>query len=137
MNQADASEPPSTRLGVVILAAGQGRRMKSSTPKVLQPVAGRTMIEHVVAVAGDLNATETIVVVSPHSDDVRAALNGVTFVEQRDALGTGHAVLQARASLEGRVEAVLVLYGDTPLVRAETARRLIEALGDNTIGILT
>ena len=89
MNQADASEPPSTRLGVVILAAGQGRRMKSSTPKVLQPVAGRTMIEHVVAVAGDLNATETIVVVPAsrsrtNTSSKKSSLSGARFFAEEE-----------------------------------------------------
>jgi bifunctional UDP-N-acetylglucosamine pyrophosphorylase/glucosamine-1-phosphate N-acetyltransferase len=90
------------------------------------------MIQHVLAVAQALEAAETAVVLSPAQDEVRAVLGEVQMVEQAEQRGTGHAVLQTREALAGRSELVLVLYGDTPLVRAETAAALLAALSDQT-----
>jgi bifunctional UDP-N-acetylglucosamine pyrophosphorylase / glucosamine-1-phosphate N-acetyltransferase len=137
MSTAEASEPPGTRLAVVVLAAGQGTRMRSPLPKVLHPVAGRPMIQHVLGVARELDASETVVVVSPRAPDVRAGLGEVPVVEQAQQLGTGHAVLQARAALAERSDEVLILYGDGPLIRAETLRRLRSELGRATISLLS
>jgi bifunctional UDP-N-acetylglucosamine pyrophosphorylase/glucosamine-1-phosphate N-acetyltransferase len=138
MSQSDAAEPPSSlRVGVVILAAGQGARMRSHVPKVLHPVAGRPMVEHVLDVARRLHPAATVVVISPNTPRVRQALAQAAVVEQAEQLGTGHAVLQARKALDGRAEQVLVLYGDTPLVRLETAQRLLRQLEHATVAILT
>ncbi len=115
------------RLAAVILAAGQGVRMKSKLPKVLHPVAGRPMIARVLETARQIGADQLVVVLGYHADAVRAAIGtGVTCVVQEPQLGTGHAVLQARPALVGQSDTVLVLYGDMPLLRAETLRRLVE-----------
>jgi bifunctional UDP-N-acetylglucosamine pyrophosphorylase/glucosamine-1-phosphate N-acetyltransferase len=112
------------RLAVVILAAGQGKRMHSDLPKVLHPLGGRPLIEHVLAAAAALRPERTILVIGHQADRVRAALgDGLLFVEQAQRLGTGHAVLQARAAADG-CDAVMVLYGDMPLLRATTLQSL-------------
>lgn len=111
--------------------------MRSSLPKVLHPVAGRPMIEHVLQIARALDSVATAVVLAPDSADVRECLGDVLVVEQTPQLGTGHAVLQARARLAERSEQVLVLYGDTPLLRPSTAGRLLDELGHATLAILT
>jgi bifunctional UDP-N-acetylglucosamine pyrophosphorylase / glucosamine-1-phosphate N-acetyltransferase len=128
MKSTDTSEPPSPRLGVVILAAGQGTRMRSPIPKVLHPLDGRPLIQHVLALVDRLAAELTVVVISAGTPEVAAACASATIVEQAQQLGTGHALLQTRAALEGRVERVLVLYGDTPLIRLETVERLLAAV---------
>jgi len=115
------SEP---RLAVVILAAGQGKRMHSDLPKVLHPLAGRPLIEHVLTAAATLRPERTILVVGHQAERVRAALgDDLLFVEQAQRLGTGHAVLQARTAADG-CDAVMVLYGDMPLLRAPTLQSL-------------
>jgi len=124
-------------VGVVILAAGQGTRMRSDLPKVLHPVAGRPMLQHVLDVARALGAVETAVVISPQAAQVRELLHGVAIVEQAEQLGTGHAALQARDALAGRVDRVLVVHGDMPLLRAETAQRLLDALDAATLALST
>jgi bifunctional UDP-N-acetylglucosamine pyrophosphorylase/glucosamine-1-phosphate N-acetyltransferase len=111
--------------------------MRSHIPKVLHPVAGLPMIEHILRVAGALEAAVTAVVVSPDAPDVRSALGSALVVEQSEQLGTGHAVLQARDSLVGQAERVLVLYADTPLIRPETAQRLLRELDPAVVAILT
>ena len=117
---------------VIVLAAGEGTRMKSRLPKVLHKVAGFTMLRHALAAAGAAGATRLAVVVGPDRDDVAAEARAVApqaqvFV-QRERLGTAHAVLAARAALEPPCDDVLVLYADTPLVRPETLRALREPL---------
>lgn len=109
-------------LDVVILAAGQGTRMKSALPKVLHPVAGRPMIREVLATAQALQPDHCVVVVGHQAEAVReAAGEGLLFALQAEQLGTGHAVQQAAALLPAEGEGtVVVLFGDTPLVRAET-----------------
>src|SRR3712207_427177 len=112
MNQSDSSEPPGTssRVGVVILAAGQGTRMRSRLPKVLHPVAGRPMVRQVVEVGRALRPEAIALVVGYASDAVSAAAGpGVTIVHQIEQLGTGHAVLQAREALRGRSDVILVI----------------------------
>lgn len=115
------------RLAVVILAAGQGKRMHSDLPKVLHPLAGRPLIEHVLAAAATLKPDRTILVVGHRGEQVRAALaplgDDVLFADQPQRLGTGHAVLQARPLADG-CDAVLVLYGDMPLLRPTTLQSL-------------
>lgn len=121
----------STPLHVVILAAGEGKRMKSTLPKVLQKVAGVPMLQHVVDTARRLGAGGIHVVYGHRGEQVRAAFEGqddIDWVEQSERLGTGHALQQAMPEVEQDAR-VLVLYGDVPLIRAETLQRLLDAEG--------
>jgi bifunctional UDP-N-acetylglucosamine pyrophosphorylase/glucosamine-1-phosphate N-acetyltransferase len=115
-------------LHVVILAAGKGTRMRSSRPKVLHGLAGRPIIDHVLRTAEALRAESTTVVIGHGADDVRAALAGrpLSFVVQSPQLGTGHALLQAEPVLAGKSGTVLLLYGDVPLLQANTLSRLLD-----------
>jgi len=121
---------------VVILAAGQGTRMKSSTPKVLHRLCGRTMLGWALAGARELDPERLIVVVGEGAEEVERIVRaeedatGLTFVKQKERLGTGHAVQIAAKELEGAPGPVVVLYGDMPLLRAESLERLVEAAGD-------
>jgi bifunctional UDP-N-acetylglucosamine pyrophosphorylase/glucosamine-1-phosphate N-acetyltransferase len=110
-------------LSVVILAAGEGKRMRSRQPKVLHPLCGRPLLGYTLRTARAL-ADRLVLVVGPNADGVRAvAGEGVAIVEQRERLGTGHAVLQARPACgEGTI---LVLPSDTPLLSSETLERLV------------
>ena len=124
-------------MNIVILAAGPGKRMHSSTPKVLHRLAGRAMLAHVFDTAKQL-APKVICVVYGHGGErVRQAVeeNGVVWVMQEPQLGTGHAVMQAAPHLDERWP-TLVLYGDVPLIRAETLKHLVEATGKG-LGLLT
>jgi len=115
------------RLSAAILAAGQGTRMKSRLPKVLHPICGEPMILHVVDRARELGADPIVVIVGHGAEEVRAAVGqGVEYAEQAQQLGTAHAMAMARPALAGRSDAILVLYGDVPLMRAETLRDLIQ-----------
>jgi bifunctional UDP-N-acetylglucosamine pyrophosphorylase/glucosamine-1-phosphate N-acetyltransferase len=109
---------------VIVLAAGQGTRMRSSLPKVLHKVGGRAMIDWSLAVAAAFGADRRIVVVGPHAPEVRAHLeagaNPPEIAVQEQPLGTGHAVLAAKQVIAGFEGDVVVLYGDTPLIRPET-----------------
>jgi bifunctional UDP-N-acetylglucosamine pyrophosphorylase/glucosamine-1-phosphate N-acetyltransferase len=118
-------------LDIIILAAGQGTRMKSSLPKVLHPVAGRPMLVHVVETAQQLDPAAIHVVVGHGAGQVRAALDDypINWVEQAEQLGTGHAVLQALPDVDPS-HRVLVLYGDVPLIRADTLEALAQAAAD-------
>jgi bifunctional UDP-N-acetylglucosamine pyrophosphorylase/glucosamine-1-phosphate N-acetyltransferase len=121
----------SDALHVVILAAGEGKRMKSARPKVLQPIAGRPMLAHVIDAARALGAAAIHVVHGHGGDAVQAAFAGqpdLHWAEQAEQLGTGHAVQQAMPGVpdEGRV---LVLYGDVPLIRADSLRALLAEPG--------
>ena len=123
--QANAAEG---RLAIVILAAGQGTRMKSKLPKVLHPVAGRPMVLFVLEAVSGLTEARPVLVVGHGADQIRALLGDrVEYAVQQPQLGTGHAVLQARRALEGRCDAVLVLYADMPLLRNSTLRSLLAA----------
>lgn len=126
------SAPPATpaagsgSLATVILAAGLGKRMRSKLPKVLHPLVGQPLIGHVLRALAPLTPARTVVVVGHGGDLVRAAVGpAAEYVEQREQLGTGHAALQARPLLDGAVETVLVLYGDSPLIRTDTLARMI------------
>jgi bifunctional UDP-N-acetylglucosamine pyrophosphorylase/glucosamine-1-phosphate N-acetyltransferase len=113
-------------LGVVILAAGKGTRLKSKRPKVLHEIGGKPLLAHVIAAASRVVAPEHIYVVVGHqADSVRAAVasTGVQFVEQTEQRGTGHAIQCARPSVAG-YESLLVLSGDVPLIRTETIERM-------------
>ena len=114
-------------LHVVILAAGEGKRMKSALPKVLQPIAGRPMLAHVIDAARQLQPEAIHVVYGHGGDAVRAAFADqpdLQWAEQRQRLGTGHAVQQAMPGVPDTAT-VLVLYGDVPLIRPETLQRLL------------
>ena len=106
------------------MAAGLGTRMRSSMPKHLHPLLGRRMVDWVLAAASNLRAEPVIVVTSPDSAD---AFDGLEVAIQREPRGTGDAVLAARGHLDGRVDDVLVLSGDTPLLRADLLRALVDA----------
>ncbi len=111
---------------MVVLAAGKGVRMNSRIPKVLHPVAGRPMLLWAIAAAKTLDPERTIVVTNPAQDGVQAAVNGEgQTVPQREQLGTGHALAQVSAAHRS-VGPVVVLYGDVPLLRGETLKRLVE-----------
>ncbi|HEY7743173.1 MAG TPA: bifunctional UDP-N-acetylglucosamine diphosphorylase/glucosamine-1-phosphate N-acetyltransferase GlmU [Burkholderiales bacterium] len=118
-------------MSVVILAAGQGKRMRSRLPKVLQPLGGRPLIEHVVATARTLKPARICVVYGHGGDQVPQALraDGLTFVKQQPQLGTGHALAQALPHL-ATTGLTLVLYGDVPLVGEETLAAMIAGGGD-------
>ena len=125
-------------LHVVILAAGQGSRMKSALPKVLHPIAGRPMLHHVIDTAKQLGAERIHTVIGHGADKVRETTDeaSVNWVTQSEQLGTGHAVAQALPDLPDDAR-VLVLYGDVPLTRHETLDGLVGTLGDHTLGLLT
>lgn len=111
----------------VILAAGSGTRMKSDLPKVLHPVSGTAMIAHVVKTAQSVVSGQIIVVVPPGADQIRQYLgNSVSYIEQTEPKGTGHALLQSERAFDGNVSNLLVLYGDTPLLLASTLSDLVE-----------
>jgi bifunctional UDP-N-acetylglucosamine pyrophosphorylase/glucosamine-1-phosphate N-acetyltransferase len=114
-------------LSIVVLAAGQGTRMRSSLPKVLHPVAGRPMLAHVLETARALNPAGIHVVYGHGGEHVREALDSedLAWVEQAEQLGTGHALMQALPAIPDHY-LVLVLCGDVPLVRAASLRPLIE-----------
>ena len=122
-------------LHVVILAAGEGKRMKSALPKVLQKVAGKPMLGHVIDTARELHPEAIHIVYGHGGEEVREAFEGqpdLQWAEQRERLGTGHAVQQAMDQVPQDAR-VLVLYGDVPLIRAETLRRLLEVPGRLTV----
>ena len=115
-------------LAVVILAAGEGTRMRSRTPKVLHPLCGRPMIRYAVELARELGAVQTVAVLGNGEAEIRAELaqSGVAFARQSERRGTAHAALQARALLEPHRGPLLVIYGDMPLMRASTIQRLLD-----------
>lgn len=116
---------PARDLAVLILAAGKGTRMKSNRAKVLHEIAGRPMLGFPLAVAESLGAARLAVVIGRDAELVEQAFRGrATFVLQAEQKGTGHAVLQCREALQGFHGDVLILYGDTPLLRAETIHRM-------------
>ncbi|MFP6708717.1 MAG: bifunctional UDP-N-acetylglucosamine diphosphorylase/glucosamine-1-phosphate N-acetyltransferase GlmU [Alphaproteobacteria bacterium] len=115
-------------IATVILAAGQGSRMKSDLPKVLHPLAGRSMLAQLLAVVDALGPEKRVVVVSPDNRDaIGAAVPGLDIAIQAPALGTGHAVMAVRENLAGFTGDVLVLFGDSPLVAAETLQAMLAA----------
>lgn len=125
-------------MDVIILAAGQGKRMRSALPKVLQPLAGKPLLCHVVDTARALDPRRICVVFGHGGEAVRAAFAGdaITWAEQREQLGTGHAVQQAMPLLDDD-QTALLLYGDVPLITAHTLHALIAAAGDDKLGLLT
>ncbi len=125
-------------LSVVILAAGQGKRMTSDLPKVLQPLAGRPLLAHVIDTARSLKPTAIHVVYGHGGERVPEAIPdaGISWVLQAEQLGTGHAVLQAMPAIPDD-HTVLVLYGDVPLVRAATLSDLTRRAGASSLALLT
>ncbi len=125
------------KLGVVILAAGQGTRMRSRRPKVLHQLAGRPLLQHVIDTAFELSPDRVVVVHGHGGDEVRRVIGDerLNWVEQPEQRGTGHAVRQALPALEG-LDRVLVLYGDVPLIRAASLRRLIDTT-ESAMGLMT
>jgi bifunctional UDP-N-acetylglucosamine pyrophosphorylase/glucosamine-1-phosphate N-acetyltransferase len=123
----------------VILAAGQGKRMKSDLPKVLQPLAGKPLLAHVLDTAGGLEAAATCVVYGHGGEQVLEAFRGrgdVRWVLQAEQHGTGHAVAQAMPHVPDD-HLVLVLYGDVPLVQLETLARLVAEAGESAMSLLS
>jgi len=126
-------------LNVVIMAAGKGTRMKSALPKVLHKIAGLGLLDHVVHAAAALGSARTVVVTGHGAEQVEASLAGreLRFVRQEPQLGTGHAMQQAVPALDDAHETTLVLYGDVPLLRADTARALVAACRGERLALLT
>src|SRR6478735_9272134 len=126
------------KLAVVILAAGQGKRMKSDLPKVLQPLAGQPLLRHVVSRAQRLSPASIHVVYGHGGERVRTAFEGadLKWALQAEQLGTGHALMQAMPQVADD-ELVLVLYGDVPLINPETLQQLIALAGPKSISLLT
>jgi bifunctional UDP-N-acetylglucosamine pyrophosphorylase/glucosamine-1-phosphate N-acetyltransferase len=127
------------KLAVVILAAGQGKRMKSDVPKVLQPLAGKPLLRHVVSCARTLAPSSIHIVYGHGGDAVQKAFAADTDLKwalQAQQLGTGHAVAQALPNIADD-ELILVLYGDVPLVRQETLSELVAAAGAKSMSLLT
>ena len=127
------------RFAVVILAAGQGTRMRSDTHKVLHPIASRPLLLHLLDSVDALGADKRIVVVGKGRDQVEQTLGGrdVAVAHQAQQLGTAHAVQQAAGALAGYDGPVLVLYGDTPFVEAATLRRMLDRLdGEGAPGVV-
>lgn len=124
-----APSAPSAPLALVVLAAGKGTRMKSDLHKVLHPIAGRPMLAHLMASAAGLAPARQVVVAGHGREQLEKALgDSATIAVQEPQLGTGHAVLQARAALAGFEGDVLILYGDVPFVRTQTMAAMIERL---------
>jgi bifunctional UDP-N-acetylglucosamine pyrophosphorylase/glucosamine-1-phosphate N-acetyltransferase len=124
-------------LNIVILAAGQGKRMHSALPKVLQPLAGKYLLQHVLETARQLKPARLVVVYGHGGDAVRASIPDadVTWALQSEQLGTGHALAQALPHLDAALP-TLVLYGDVPLVRRSTLEHLVHQAGAG-LGLLT
>src|SRR5688572_26925455 len=126
-----------TKINVVVLAAGKGTRMYSAKPKVLHELAGRSLLQHTLDTAAAINASAIQIVIGHEADLIRKSLEGqsVNFVLQEQQLGTAHAVHQALGFLEKDAIA-LVLYGDVPLIQAETLLKLLEPLNQDSMGVL-
>jgi len=120
-------------IACVMLAAGKGTRMKSARPKVLHPIAGRPMIAHLLETVRALEPARLAVVVGPDMEAVSEAVAPAPTAIQRDQRGTGDAVKAALPLLEGFGGTVLVLYGDTPLLSADTLRRMAAAAADHAV----
>jgi bifunctional UDP-N-acetylglucosamine pyrophosphorylase/glucosamine-1-phosphate N-acetyltransferase len=128
------------RLGVVILAAGEGTRMRSALPKVLHHIAGKPLVEHVLSLGSAVNALYTVLVLAPDTVEQLRERWGdrYLYAVQAERRGTGHALMQAQPLLEGKVDRVLVMYGADPLMRVESVRQLLAALDQpNVVGAIT
>lgn len=125
-------------LDILVLAAGKGTRMRSDLPKVLHPIGGKPLVQHVLDTARQVGGDRIMVIVGHGAELVeeRMAAADVSFVLQAQQLGTGHAVQQALPQLRNDAT-VLILYGDVPLTRAETLQKLISGVSENQMGLLT
>jgi bifunctional UDP-N-acetylglucosamine pyrophosphorylase/glucosamine-1-phosphate N-acetyltransferase len=125
-------------LSIVILAAGQGTRMKSARPKVIHELAGKSLLQHVIDASRALEPEQVIVVTGHGAEQVHAAMQGqdLTFVEQAEQLGTGHALAQCLGAINTGNE-VLVLFGDVPLIRTETMAQICKQGGGAAVCILS
>ena len=125
-------------LNTIILAAGKGTRMRSKLPKVLHPIAGKPMVQHVIDNAVSLGAQSTNLVFGHGAQQLKTALahNEVNWVHQAEQLGTGHAVAVAKEHI-GDEDKVLILYGDVPLTKKSTLQRLLNVTPDNGLAVLT
>lgn len=124
---------------VVVLAAGQGKRMVSTQPKVLHAIAGKSMLQHVLETASRLSPQVSPIIVYGHQGAlIQQAFSHQTlqWAEQKEQLGTGHAVLQAMPHVKDQ-DRVLVLYGDVPLISEETLKNLVNTTPNNALGMLT
>ncbi len=131
-------KPMTTSTAIIVLAAGQGTRMRSSLPKVLHPLASKPLLQHVVDTATRLDPTSIHVVYGHGGEQVQQQLGNlpVNWVLQAEQLGTGHAVEQALPALQEE-EMVLILYGDVPLIRIETLETLMEGAAEDGFALLT
>lgn len=130
-----------TQISVIILAAGNGTRMQSNLPKVLHKIAGRSMLENVIANANKLQPTEINIVISEEFDDklqknIQNKYQNIIFTLQKERLGTGHAVKTAISNSKITSNIVLVLYGDTPFVATKTMEKIIANCQENTACVL-
>jgi bifunctional UDP-N-acetylglucosamine pyrophosphorylase/glucosamine-1-phosphate N-acetyltransferase len=129
------------RLATVVLAAGEGTRLRSRLTKILHPLAGKPIARYVLDTALAVGAEETVFVVGRDSEQLQQALGAdrIRYVYQEERRGTGHAALQARQALQGRFEMVLICYGDMPLLRAETLQQLVDnqSRGESALTMLT
>jgi len=125
-------------LDILVLAAGKGTRMRSDLPKVLHPVSGKALVQHVVDTARQVGGEQILIIVGHGAEKVeeRMAAPDVKFILQAQQLGTGHAVQQALPQLR-KDATVLILYGDVPLTRVETLQKLIAGVSDSQMGLLT
>ncbi len=125
-------------LEIIILAAGQGSRMRSSLPKVLHPIGNKSLLEHVHDLASGLNAQKITIIYGHGGEAVMSELShlDVDWVEQKERLGTGHAVLQMVDRINDE-STQLILYGDVPLLRQQTATRLLDMASDHALALLT
>ncbi len=126
-------------VNLVVMAAGKGTRMKSAMPKVLHPLAGKPLLQHVLDTMAPLDAAARIVITGHGAELVEGRARGdrLRFARQMPQLGTGHAVQQALPQLDDHAETTLILNGDTPLVRLETAQALAQACGGQRLALLT
>ncbi|MBI5748491.1 MAG: NTP transferase domain-containing protein [Nitrospinae bacterium] len=130
------------RLAVIILAAGKGKRMRSHLPKVLHPLANKPLLAHVIDLAKGLNPERIIVVIGHGAERVREEFSrnhDIEFVEQKEQLGTGHAVQQTGESLRDYDGNILILSGDVPLLKTDTIHKLIKihTESDAVVTVLT
>ncbi|RMG96890.1 MAG: bifunctional N-acetylglucosamine-1-phosphate uridyltransferase/glucosamine-1-phosphate acetyltransferase [Chloroflexi bacterium] len=127
-----------SELGVVILAAGQGTRMRSKRQKILHEVGGRPMVAHVFAAATAVSHVPPVLVIGPSGGEAVRALLGeqALYVEQPEQLGTGHATKMARSVLRGRTQQVLVTYADMPLLRAGTMQKLATVQAETGVAVV-
>lgn len=137
----DIPEAIEEGFNTIILAAGKGKRMKSDLAKVLHPVCGVPMLTYSVAAARAAGSRRVVVVIGHQAELIRETYRdeGLVFVEQREQLGTGHAVLQARETFRGYEGTITILCGDVPLIRPETVRSLYESYRreEATVTVLT